>query len=71
MGNPMVQVEHCPEIDDARNFGVDVGNGQAKCGLIEVEFKDTWENAASLGLCITGHGIFHDGVIIPVDYGDI
>lgn len=34
MGNRMVQVEHCPEIDDARNFGVDIGNGQDKCGLI-------------------------------------
>lgn len=30
----MIQVEHCPEIDDARNFGVDVGNGKDKCGLI-------------------------------------
>lgn len=30
----MIQVEHCPEVDDARNFGVDVGNGQDKCGLI-------------------------------------
>lgn len=34
MGNPMIQVEHCPEVDDARTFGVDVGNGQDKCGLI-------------------------------------
>lgn len=30
----MVQVEHCPEVDDARNFEVDVGNGQDRCGLI-------------------------------------
>lgn len=54
----MIQVEYCPEVDDARTF--------------EVEFNDTWENAASLGLCITGHGIFHDGaIIIPVDYGSL
>ena len=29
MGNPMIQVEHCPEIDDARTF--------------EVEFNDNSE----------------------------
>ena len=67
----MIQVEHCPEVDDARNFGVDAGEGPDKCGLIEVEFNDTWENVASLGLCIRGHGIFHEGVIIPVYYGNV
>lgn len=54
MGNPMIQVEHCPEIDDARIF--------------EVEFKDNWENAMTLD--ITGHGILYNDTIItiPVSY---
>lgn len=30
----MIQVEHCSEVDDARTFGVDVGEDQDKCGLI-------------------------------------
>lgn len=29
-----IKVEHCPEIDDAKTFGVDVGEGQDNCGLI-------------------------------------
>jgi len=36
MENPMIQVEHCPEVDDARTFGV--------------EFNDTWENNTTLAL---------------------
>lgn len=58
MGNPMIQVEHCPEVDDARTF--------------EVEFTDKWCNKTTLGLQVTGHGVFHDGaIIIPVDYGNL
>lgn len=38
----MVQVEHCPEIDDARTF--------------EVEFETSWEEGQS-PLIVTGHGI--------------
>lgn len=38
----MVQVEHCPEVDDARTF--------------EVEFKTSWEEGQS-PLIVTGHGI--------------
>ena len=29
-----IQVPHCPEIDDARTFGVDIGQGNDKTGLI-------------------------------------
>ena len=42
MGNPMVQVEHCPEIDDARNF--------------EVEFETSWEEGQS-PLIVYGVGL--------------
>lgn len=53
MGNPMIQVEHCPEIDDAKMF--------------EIEFKEDWGKAATLGLVPEGCAIFHQGnVIIPV-----
>lgn len=34
MGNPMIQVKHCPEVDDARDFGIDVGQDKDKTGLI-------------------------------------
>lgn len=42
MGNPMVQVEHCPQVDDARTF--------------EVEFETSWEEGQSPSI-VTGHGI--------------
>lgn len=49
----MIQVEHCPEIDDAKMF--------------EIEFKEDWGKAATLGLVPEGCAIFHQGnVIIPV-----
>ena len=54
MEDKMIQVEHCPEVDDARTF--------------EVEFREDWGAAATLGLVPEGCAIFHQGnIIIPVD----
>ena len=39
----MVQVEHCPEVDDARTF--------------EVEFIDKWCSKTTLSLCMFDDGV--------------
>lgn len=58
MGNPMIQVEHCPEFDDARTF--------------EVKFNDTWENNATLALVeIDMTEALINSCIELVDYGDV
>ena len=58
MGNPMIQVEHCPEIDDARTF--------------EVEFNDTWGNNATLALVEIDmtEALINSGIKL-VDYGNV
>ena len=64
----MIQIEHYLEVDDVGNFGVDVGNGQDRCGVI-VCGADLLEQLNSLYYCF--HGVLTKDTDMNILNGDM